>query len=95
VYHGKTSKKNINKEKQIYPLDEVELMSEDEVKKLFDNAPEGSNLAILKECIEEAAKDTFNETIIGLMRDYGLTYGEAMIVFEQEFNKWCSGGNNE
>lgn len=59
-------------------------MSEKELKKLWDNPPEGSELANLKEAMEEAIMDTINEQIKDLMTRYSLTYGEAIIILAQQ-----------
>ena len=60
-------------------------MSEEDIKKLFDNAPEGSNLALLKEAMEEAVMDTINQQVKELMTNHSLTYGEAMSILAQRW----------
>ena len=60
-------------------------MNEEEFKKIWDNAPKDSNLAILKEAMEEAVVDTINERVKELMATYSLTYGEALLITEKEF----------
>lgn len=63
-------------------------MSEKELKKLWDNPPEGSELANLKEAMEEAIMDTINKQIKDLMTRYSLTYGEAIIILQQQWESY-------
>lgn len=62
-------------------------MNKEEFKKLWDNPPKDSNLAHLKEAIEEGIKDTINERIKELMTNHSLTYGEALLIVEKEFKE--------
>ena len=66
----------------------TEMTNEEKLKKLFEEAPEGSELANLKIAMEKAANDMVNEHVKQLMKEHSLTYGEAMIIAKQQWDEF-------
>ncbi len=67
-------------------------MDYEEFKQLIENAPEGSELANLREAMEKTVHATINEQIKELMTEYSLTYGEAMLIVQK---RWETHGREE